>query len=295
MDALVASLYGLTADELAHLLRGTDLPVNAIPRVKKTLDPCGFWRVDRNEDPELRHTVLTSVAFHDLEKKIEEAGGDRDKGIAAFLSQNYGEGWMLPETLRLADYGLGHDDRAKEHQPVASRLGPRFYDWQLVQTPEEREQETHLHARNLLGAEAYGEQLAAGIARDAPVNDEKGDFDPLVRPLASCLEDDYTRGLLGNEGVAALVAELCPRAVPERTQWPTFLLLLRAAGHLTPAGCLRTLDRLLARELITEPEHHRWSAVGQPARDPSADLLAAEPKHEFQLRSLGDPRKLFKE
>jgi hypothetical protein len=40
-------------------------------------------------------------------------------------------GWMLPETPRLADYGLGHDDRAKEHQPVASRLGPRFYDWLL--------------------------------------------------------------------------------------------------------------------------------------------------------------------
>ena len=60
---------------------------------------------------------------------------------------------MLPETLRLADYGLGHDERAKEPQPVASRLGPRFYDWQLAQSPEESWRECHLHARNLLGEE----------------------------------------------------------------------------------------------------------------------------------------------
>ena len=44
---------------------------------------------------------------------------------------------MLPETLRLADYGLGHDDRAKVHQPVAARMGDRFLPWQIEGTPEE--------------------------------------------------------------------------------------------------------------------------------------------------------------
>ena len=120
----------------------------------------GFWRVDKDKSPELRHTVLTLIAFHDLESKIREHGGDRDAGIAAFLAQNNGEGWLLPETLRLADYGLGHDDRAQQHQPVASRLGPRFYDWQLAQTAEESWRECHLHARNLLGEEDYQELLA---------------------------------------------------------------------------------------------------------------------------------------
>ena len=67
---------------------------------------------------------------------------------------------MLPETLRLADYGLGHDERAKQPQPVASRLGPRFYDWQLAQSPEESWRECHLHARNLLGEEGYKQLLA---------------------------------------------------------------------------------------------------------------------------------------
>ena len=40
-------------------------------------------------------------------------------------------------------------------QPVASRLGPRFYDWQLAQGVEESWRECHLHARNLLGEAGY--------------------------------------------------------------------------------------------------------------------------------------------
>ena len=77
---------------------------------------------------------------------------------------------MLPETLRLADYGLGHDERAKEPQPVASRLGPRFYDWQLAQSPEESWRECHLHARNLLGESGYLNLLGEVLKDTAPGN-----------------------------------------------------------------------------------------------------------------------------
>ena len=66
---------------------------------------------------------------------------------------------MLPETLRLTDYGLGHDERSKNPQPVASRLGPRFYDWQLTQNAEESWRECHIHARNLLGERDYNKLL----------------------------------------------------------------------------------------------------------------------------------------
>ena len=182
LDALVAYVYGLDFGDLCHLLRGCDLAAD-VPRSEalRTLDPKGFWRVDKDKDPELRHTVLTLVAFRDLEAKVSEQGGDREKGIAAFCDLNGGEGWMLPETLRLADYGLGHDERAKHPQPVASRLGPRFYDWQLAQTPEESWRECHLHARNLLGEEGYKRLLteieSGGQSDLAAVAEPAADYD----------------------------------------------------------------------------------------------------------------------
>jgi hypothetical protein len=121
----------------------------------RTLDPKGFWRVDKEKDPELRHTVLSLIAFHDLKQTIFAHGGDREAGIKAFCQQDDGDGWMLPETLRLADYGLGHDARAKQPQPVRSRLGERFLPWQLEQSVEESWVECERHAHNLLGEDGF--------------------------------------------------------------------------------------------------------------------------------------------
>ncbi len=152
LDALVAALYGLSREDLHWILRDCDHPKARLSDKAfcRTLDPKGFWRVDKAADPELRHPVLTLVAFDALAELIAEHGGDRDAGIAAFSALNDGEGWMLPETLRLADYVLGHDERARHPQPVASRLGPRFLDWQLAQTPEESWAECDRHARAIL-------------------------------------------------------------------------------------------------------------------------------------------------
>lgn len=158
INAIVAVLYALNVDDMYYLLRDADLPVGGNASSGRE-NPIGFWRTDKQKPPELRQTVLTLIAFQDLQKKIEECGGDREKGISAFCEQNDGEGWMLPESLRLADYGLGHDERSKEHQPVASRFGPRFYDWQLAQSQEESWKECHLHARNLMGEDGYGQLL----------------------------------------------------------------------------------------------------------------------------------------
>ena len=141
VEAVVAKLYGLSLDEGSWILKECDHPIKKVcdKPFSRTLEPKGFWRVDKEKDPELRHTVLSLIAFHHL-KQI---------GLEAFLDLNDGEGWMLPETLRLADYGLGHDDRAKEHQPVAARLGDRFLPWQLEGTPEESWEECERHAENL--------------------------------------------------------------------------------------------------------------------------------------------------
>ena len=109
---------------------------------------------------------------------------------------------MLPETLRLADYGLGHDQRARRPQPVASRLGPRFYDWQLVQSAEESWRECHLHARNLLGAHEYALLLAELIERRAA--DGEG--------YLNLLTDGFTRELLGDDGYTTVLVEVRSRS-----------------------------------------------------------------------------------
>lgn len=151
-DALVMAAYGLSGEDARYLVIGDGV-------VGPTADPKGFWRVDKDKDPELRPTVLSIVALGDLEERIHECAGDRGAGIESFLGQNDGEGWLLPETLRLADYGLGHDERAHQPQPVASRLGPRLFGWQLVQSAEESWRECHLHARHLLGERGYRDLL----------------------------------------------------------------------------------------------------------------------------------------
>ncbi|MEO7699615.1 MAG: hypothetical protein ABIZ04_10355 [Opitutus sp.] len=148
-DALSASISGLDVRDFEVVLQGCDHPREAFTeeRFSRRLDPKGFWRSEREKDPELRHTVLAQVAFQDLQRL----------GLDAFLALNEGEGWMLPETLRLTDYGLGHDDRAREPQPVASRLGPRYYPWQLEGTVEESWEECRRHAALIRAIRAHGQ------------------------------------------------------------------------------------------------------------------------------------------
>ena len=152
VDAVACVAYGCTVGDLYHILRDVDLPTGELAKRSRdsdSQDARGFWRVDRDLNPELRHSVLTLVALNDLESKIKLTNGGSENAIREFLSQNQGEGWLLPETLCLAEYGLGHDVRAKRAQPVAARLGPRFYDWQLAQSAFMGSRERTLHASNL--------------------------------------------------------------------------------------------------------------------------------------------------
>lgn len=162
LDAIAAELYGLDWDDLAWILRDCDHSVEWM-RDKanyRTLDPKGFWRVDKELKPELRHSVLTLLAFRNLKTTITAYGGNRQAGIKAFCAQNDGDGWMLPETLRLDDLGLGHDPRAREPQPVRSRLGDRFLPWQLEQSLEDSWAECERHARNILGEAGFAQLQA---------------------------------------------------------------------------------------------------------------------------------------
>jgi len=146
VDSIISFLFGLNYNDLNILVRNDPS------------DPKGFWRVDKDKPQELRHTTLTLVAFRDLEKMIEEHGGDVEKGIQAFCEQNDGEGWMIPEKIRFIqreDGTLDFDTPDSVEYEVRSKLGPRFYDWQLEGTPEESWKECEMHARNILGDEEF--------------------------------------------------------------------------------------------------------------------------------------------
>lgn len=190
IDAISAAIFGCDTEDLAHVLRDTDLPrARTASRASPAtaLDPRGFWRVDRDKPPELRHTVLTQIAFAALQRHIAGAGGDQEAGIQSFMAQNESEGWLLPDTLRLTDHGLGHDERATHHQPVATELGPRFYDWQLTQPPEEAQRETQLHSRNLLGDHAYRRLL-----KDLEQAPDKGHLSDSATPLSEVAEERHS-------------------------------------------------------------------------------------------------------
>ena len=276
IDAVSCATYGCDSADLRHILRDSDLPASDVsPRSRHaaSLDARGFWRVDRDKAPELRHTVLTLVAFHDLVSKIQEADGDREKGIEAFLTQNHGEGWMLPETLRLADYGLGHDGRARHPQPVASRLGPRFYDWQLVQSADESWRECHLHARNLLGTHGYGLLLVELIERRAA--DGKDYF--------GLLTDRFTRELLGDDGYATVLLEFRSRNVADEDTYWTTVTALRDGGDLDENTYGQLLDKLHARGLVDDIgyRHRRGRNPPAPAAEPL--LRVAEPRTDYRV------------
>lgn len=169
LDAVVAELYEIEWDEFAWILRDCDHTREHITDggFHRTSDPKGFWRVDKEKDPELRHTILSLVAFHDLKKLIRDHGGDRSAAIQTFCTMNDGDGWQLPESLCLADFGVGHDERAKKPQPVRERLGPRFLPWQLEQSVEESWAECEMHARNILGEEGFA-RLQAELRGEKP-------------------------------------------------------------------------------------------------------------------------------
>ncbi len=190
-EAVVASVMHVSSADFRHALADCDRPPGSGASGKSR----GFWRVDKDKPPELRQTVLSQVAFADLQTRIEAAGNRQEAGIESFLGQNQGEGWLLPDTLRLADYDLGHGDRAREHRPVATELGPRFYDWQLAQPAGEAWVETHLHARNLLGEHGYRcllaelaqhetkQPSAAGAQPLSEVAEERHGYDEWLDPL----------------------------------------------------------------------------------------------------------------
>ena len=125
-DVLIAHHFGAAADDLREVLVSCDLP-NPLG------DATGFWRVDRHQPPELRQSVLASISYQDI--------------VSRLSSTPTFDHWMLPELVRISDHGIGHDDRSERRQAVATKMGYRYYDWQVAQHREESWRECRLHAK----------------------------------------------------------------------------------------------------------------------------------------------------
>ena len=185
---------------------------------------------------------------------------------------------MLPETLRLTDYGLGHDDRARVPQIVAARLGPRFYDWQLAQSPDETVRECHLHARNLLGADGYARLLAALIeGRTVADGDDLG-----------LLTDLHTRGLLGDDGYVAALVEVRARSLLDEDTFWTAADGLRDRGDPLGHRYIQLLDRLRARGLLDDADYRSRSGRNAPVAADTPQLQVAESGPAYGAAASGD-------
>ena len=164
-NVVVAMLYGLEPHDVDWIFKLCDLSEDTLRSndYTRTLPPKGFWRTQRTQSPIERVTVLTQIAFKDC----WAMGRNPNDRITNFLNQNNGEGWQLPESIDLGDYGLG--DGSGGRVEVRSRFGARYFSWQESQSVEESWRECHLHARNLLGPSGYASLLAE--LQSPPSND----------------------------------------------------------------------------------------------------------------------------
>ena len=151
------------------------------------------------------------------------ANGEHESGIRNFMDQNGGEGWLLPSRLRLEDYGIGRDQRARESQIVAHRLGPRFYDWQVKQSGQQFWADAHLHARNILGRRGYA-RLVAEMSVEHWARGEN--------PLDS-LVSGHVPNLIGDREYLIVLLDICSRNLVDKPELAALASDLRIGGYLS--------------------------------------------------------------
>jgi hypothetical protein len=138
-------------------LRPPERPASRTKISAESSTPKGFWRIDKEQDPELAphrsDPRSPSTPWSDLI-------GTRTPAIvtqrsAPSPSSTTGRAGCCPRPSSWPNAASATMRAPVQPQPVASRLGPRFLDWQLAQTPEESWAECKRHARELLGDEEY--------------------------------------------------------------------------------------------------------------------------------------------
>ena len=96
LDGLSGGLFGMLCEDLQWILRDCDHPEEKLRdrAFTRSLDPKGFWRVDRDRPPHHRRTVLAMEAFSALQRHLHASGGELESAVPAFCTENRGDGWI---------------------------------------------------------------------------------------------------------------------------------------------------------------------------------------------------------
>ena len=147
LDAVVAAIMGLSMADLRHVLAECDKGAANINGQNRK----GFWRIDKDKTPNSAPPFWHSSHSTTLKRELQPPVATANKVSKPSSTRTTATVGCFPKSYDSWDYGLGHDERAKHLQPVVSRLGLRFYDFQLIQSANESWRECQLHARNVLG------------------------------------------------------------------------------------------------------------------------------------------------
>jgi hypothetical protein len=130
LDALIAHLFGLGHEDLRWILRDCNHPTEKLRdrAFTRSLDPKGFWRIDRHRQPHHRRTVLAMDASAELQRHIHTSDGELDSGLLAFCAEHREDGWNPPGSLN-----------------------PRLLSWQDCTSPGESWSLCEWHSRRLQG------------------------------------------------------------------------------------------------------------------------------------------------
>jgi hypothetical protein len=142
-DAMNAHAFGLSVPEFRHILDQCDHPVTDLAQKSftRTLFPKLFWRINKDQNPQWRHTLLSLVALADLNELVARHG-DVGKAALAFAGLTGQEGWQLPRrfephkwrTLGLPSVADGATDGAaspfpEAHAPTAQAVATLRACW----------------------------------------------------------------------------------------------------------------------------------------------------------------------
>jgi hypothetical protein len=155
IDAVVAHAYGLSLDHVTWLLKDCFHPCELYSsrESRRQLDPKGFWRVDEDLPPPIRHTTLFLSAFKALQDLVEK-GTPIPAAVESLTGKLPGEGWAMPADAMTLFQRLGHD------------LSEPFRE----QSPDESWRELEQHRSNL-----FETPLWTGILASSAQNQEEPD------------------------------------------------------------------------------------------------------------------------